>query len=114
MIANKELNSVKQIGMKINLPNKSTLIHNYYVDTDIVSKCSNTLKVTCQWLTNTHLLFQNLEQSSEEEVGYSILDVLNADCLSHILSYIPIRDLIRSERVSKRWQSMIQEYLQGK
>lgn len=43
----------------------------------------------------------------------NILDILNRDCLSHILAYIPIRDLIRSERVSKTWQSMVREYLEG-
>ncbi|KPJ19370.1 F-box/LRR-repeat protein 4 [Papilio machaon] len=45
--------------------------------------------------------------------GYGILDVLNPDCLSHIMSYIPLRDLIRSERVSKRWQMVVQEYIVG-
>ncbi|XP_013170008.1 PREDICTED: uncharacterized protein LOC106119516 isoform X2 [Papilio xuthus] len=45
--------------------------------------------------------------------GYGILDVLNPDCLTHIMSYIPLRDLIRSERVSKRWQMVVQEYVVG-
>ncbi|CAH2267301.1 jg14768 [Pararge aegeria aegeria] len=44
---------------------------------------------------------------------YNMLDILNNDCLSHILTYVPIRDLIRSERVSKSWQNMVQEYLQS-
>ncbi|XP_075979877.1 uncharacterized protein LOC142979021 isoform X2 [Anticarsia gemmatalis] len=45
--------------------------------------------------------------------GLNILDILNRDCLTHIMAYIPIRDLIRSERVSKTWQLMIREYLEG-
>ncbi|CAG9566008.1 unnamed protein product [Danaus chrysippus] len=51
----------------------------------------------------------------EDDIGntYNILDILNRDCLTHILTYVPIRDLIQSERVSKRWQAMVQEYLQG-
>ncbi|CAH0718223.1 unnamed protein product, partial [Brenthis ino] len=52
-------------------------------------------------------------QDESEEEPYNILDILNRDCLTHILTYVPIRDLIRSERVSKQWQSMVQEYLQG-
>ncbi|RVE49967.1 hypothetical protein evm_005435 [Chilo suppressalis] len=53
------------------------------------------------------------EGSSETEDPYNILDILNRDCMTHILSFIPIKDLIRSERVSKSWQNMIQEYLQS-
>lgn len=45
--------------------------------------------------------------------GLNILDILNRDCLTHILSYVPIRDLILSERVSKTWQSMVHEYVSG-
>ncbi|CAG4943435.1 unnamed protein product [Parnassius apollo] len=51
--------------------------------------------------------------SSETDSDFNILDVLNRDCLNHVLSYVPIRDLIRSERVSKRWQQLIQEFLLG-
>ncbi|XP_052742417.1 uncharacterized protein LOC112045569 [Bicyclus anynana] len=51
--------------------------------------------------------------NEEDNEPYNMLDILNMDCLSHILSYVSIRDLIRSERVSKRWQNMIQEYLQS-
>ncbi|XP_026741151.1 uncharacterized protein LOC113503406 isoform X2 [Trichoplusia ni] len=51
--------------------------------------------------------------TTDNESCYTILDVLNRDCLTHILAYIPIRDLIRSERVSKTWQNMVREYLQG-
>ncbi|KAJ8718577.1 hypothetical protein PYW08_002814 [Mythimna loreyi] len=56
---------------------------------------------------------QEEEKDSEMESSYTILDVLNRDCLTHILAYVPIRDLIRSERVSKTWQNMVREYLQG-
>ncbi|CAH0588121.1 unnamed protein product [Chrysodeixis includens] len=51
--------------------------------------------------------------TTDNESCYTILDVLNRDCLTHIMAYIPIRDLIRSERVSKTWQNMVREYLQG-
>ncbi|XP_053612111.1 uncharacterized protein LOC128676154 [Plodia interpunctella] len=53
----------------------------------------------------------NEEETTEDEPSYNILDILNRDCLNHILTFVPIRDLIRSERVSKRWQCMVQEYL---
>ncbi|XP_026326045.1 uncharacterized protein LOC113234780 isoform X2 [Hyposmocoma kahamanoa] len=53
----------------------------------------------------------NPEEEPEEEASYTILDILNRDCMNHVLTYVPIRDLIRSERVSKNWQNMIQEYL---
>lgn len=67
---------------------------------------SNLLTVT--------LLQNEEEEESESDHSYDILDILNRDCLTHILSYVPIRDLIRSERVSKRWHNVVQEYLQGK
>ncbi|XP_072938310.1 putative RNA-binding protein EEED8.10 [Epargyreus clarus] len=54
-----------------------------------------------------------LLDGSTEYTPYNILEVLNQDCLHHIFSYIPIRDLVRSERVSKAWQSSIQEYLES-
>lgn len=54
-----------------------------------------------------------VEEMNTEETAYGILDILNRDCLMHILSYVPIRDLILSESVSKRWQSLIHEYLAG-
>lgn len=56
---------------------------------------------------------EEVENDSNEMEGYGILDVLNPDCLSHIMSYVPLRDLIRSERVSKRWQMMVQEFIVG-
>ncbi|KAJ0175060.1 hypothetical protein K1T71_009201 [Dendrolimus kikuchii] len=52
-------------------------------------------------------------EENTEDPGYSIMDILNRDCLTHILSYVPLRDLILSERVSKSWQNMVQEYLLG-
>ncbi|KAM3965520.1 putative RNA-binding protein EEED8.10 [Aphomia sociella] len=58
---------------------------------------------------------KNEQEMPEPEIEdcYNILDILNSDCLNHIMSYVPIRDLIRSERVSKQWQDMVQEYLQS-
>ncbi|XP_069360333.1 putative RNA-binding protein EEED8.10 isoform X2 [Maniola hyperantus] len=53
------------------------------------------------------------EETEESDQPYNMLDILNVDCLSHILTYVPINDLIRSERVSRRWQNMVQEYLLG-
>lgn len=56
---------------------------------------------------------QDREDAPESDESYGILDILNRDCLDHILAYVPIIDMIRSERVSKRWQSMVQEHLDG-
>ncbi|XP_063544671.1 uncharacterized protein LOC134752840 [Cydia strobilella] len=44
---------------------------------------------------------------------YTILDMLNADCWREILGYVPIEEIIRSERVSRRWQYRMIEYMQG-
>ncbi|XP_068622662.1 F-box/LRR-repeat protein 7-like isoform X2 [Battus philenor] len=59
----------------------------------------------------------DLPKAGEKEVEntrrYCLLDILNADCVHHILRYVSLRDLIRSERVSKRWRMMIQEYIHG-
>ncbi|XP_047505716.1 dynein regulatory complex subunit 6-like [Pieris napi] len=57
----------------------------------------------------------NSQKSEEDDDSdsYNILNILNQDCMSHILSYVPVLDLIRSERVSKRWRNMINEHLQG-
>ncbi|KOB78294.1 F-box/LRR-repeat protein 2, partial [Operophtera brumata] len=54
------------------------------------------------------------EDTPNTDESYSILDILNRDCLDHILNYIPILDIIRTERVSKRWQNMMQEHLEGR
>ncbi|VVC95264.1 unnamed protein product [Leptidea sinapis] len=45
------------------------------------------------------------------EESYNILDVLNMDCWSLILSHVPLTDLIRSERVSKKWKDVVHLYL---
>ncbi|XP_047996002.1 F-box/LRR-repeat protein 7-like isoform X1 [Leguminivora glycinivorella] len=55
----------------------------------------------------------NAEDNENTEKTYTILDILNRDCLAHVLNFIPIIDLIRSERVSKRWQSLVQEHING-
>lgn len=85
-------------------------------ESTVCIKLSNVFKVfsifkTKYWWDN---LFQSEECEEDGSQSYTILDVLNQDCLIHVLSYVPIRDLIRSERVSKRWQNMVQEYLHGK
>ncbi|XP_063545806.1 F-box/LRR-repeat protein 7-like [Cydia strobilella] len=56
------------------------------------------------------LFFIHFIINAEEKETYTILDILNWDCLAHVLSFVPIIDLIRSERVSKRWQCMVQEH----
>ncbi|XP_045501005.1 uncharacterized protein LOC123698432 isoform X1 [Colias croceus] len=61
---------------------------------------------------NTESTSKNTEEETEDD-SYNMLDVLNRDCLTQILGYVPIVDLIRSERVSKKWQNMVHEYLQG-
>ncbi|XP_063539924.1 uncharacterized protein LOC134748981 [Cydia strobilella] len=55
----------------------------------------------------------NAEEKESTEKAYTILDILNRDCLAHVLNFVPIIDLIRSERVSKRWQSLVQEHTNG-
>ncbi|PZC84030.1 hypothetical protein B5X24_HaOG206376 [Helicoverpa armigera] len=86
-------------------------------NSDWVSENADTAEATTS-ATEVPILQENTETQEEEkdsdmESCYTILDVLNRDCLTHILSYVPIRDLIRSERVSKTWQIMVREYLQG-
>ncbi|XP_063547130.1 F-box/LRR-repeat protein 7-like [Cydia strobilella] len=55
----------------------------------------------------------NREEKDTTENTHTILDILKWDCLAHVLSFVPIIDLIRSERVSKRWQCMVQEHYNG-
>ncbi|XP_061708093.1 uncharacterized protein LOC133518425 [Cydia pomonella] len=51
----------------------------------------------------------------EAEVNYerTILDYLNEDCWRAVLQYVPVQDLIRTERASRAWQDMVLAYLQG-
>ncbi|CAK1580920.1 unnamed protein product [Parnassius mnemosyne] len=79
-------------------------------DVPIQDSPSNTEKDTDD--SNT-LANEQQQGFSEADSGFNILDILNRDCMHHVLSYVPIRDLIRSERVSKRWQDLIQEFLLG-
>lgn len=66
------------------------------------------------YLFTFFLFIQECEDALDFEESYGILDILNRDCLDQILSYVPITDKIRTERVSKRWRVMIQEHLEGK
>ncbi|XP_063529964.1 uncharacterized protein LOC134741126 [Cydia strobilella] len=43
----------------------------------------------------------------------TILDYLNEDCWRAVLQYVPVQDLIRTERASRRWQGMVLTYLEG-
>lgn len=43
----------------------------------------------------------------------TILDYLNEDCWRVVLQYVPVRDLIRTERTSRLWQSWVLMYLKG-
>ncbi|XP_073964550.1 uncharacterized protein [Choristoneura fumiferana] len=43
----------------------------------------------------------------------TILDVLNADCWRLVLDYVPVGDVVRSERVSRAWQQVVRDYLAG-
>ncbi|XP_063528951.1 uncharacterized protein LOC134740446 [Cydia strobilella] len=43
----------------------------------------------------------------------TILDYLNEDCWRAVLQYVPVQDLIRTERASRRWQAVVLTYLQG-
>ncbi|XP_061713646.1 uncharacterized protein LOC133522341 isoform X2 [Cydia pomonella] len=43
----------------------------------------------------------------------TILDVLNEDCWRLVLDYVSLRDVVRSERVSKQWRHVVYRYLRG-
>ncbi|XP_061728048.1 uncharacterized protein LOC133533109 [Cydia pomonella] len=43
----------------------------------------------------------------------NILDYLNEDCWRAVLDYIPVSDIIKSERVCKQWQRVVLVYLRG-
>ncbi|XP_063618243.1 uncharacterized protein LOC134791155 [Cydia splendana] len=49
----------------------------------------------------------------EAEDERTILDYLNEDCWRAVLRYVPAKDLIRTERASRRWQGVVQTYLIG-
>ncbi|KAG6448962.1 hypothetical protein O3G_MSEX005776 [Manduca sexta] len=82
------------------------------VDTNSSEVPQETTEIVAETSTSETEI-ETVQETAEEEQGYNILDILNRDCLTHILTYIPLRDLIISERVSKAWQSMVQEYLAG-
>ncbi|XP_047986867.1 putative RNA-binding protein EEED8.10 isoform X3 [Leguminivora glycinivorella] len=42
-----------------------------------------------------------------------ILAALNEDCWRHVLSFVPVRDIVRAERVSRKWQEAVLLYLRG-
>ncbi|XP_063375820.1 uncharacterized protein LOC134663386 [Cydia fagiglandana] len=52
-------------------------------------------------------------QMLEAEDERTILDYLNEDCWRAVLRYVPAKDLIRTERASRRWQGVVQTYLIG-
>src|SRR5437660_12581381 len=47
---------------------------------------------------------------SEQLVDRNSMDILNDDCLALVLSYLPFKDKIRLETVSKRWKRLIFAY----
>ncbi|XP_063358745.1 uncharacterized protein LOC134648193 [Cydia amplana] len=50
-----------------------------------------------------------------EEDERTILDYLNTNecCWRAVLRYVPVKDLIRTERASRRWQEVVLTYLKG-
>ncbi|XP_047996217.1 uncharacterized protein LOC125234075 [Leguminivora glycinivorella] len=50
---------------------------------------------------------------AKSDYNRSILDYLNEDCWRVVLNYVPILDIIRTERVSRRWQRAVLIYLRG-
>ncbi|XP_063534738.1 uncharacterized protein LOC134744753 [Cydia strobilella] len=48
---------------------------------------------------------------TESDNTATILDYLNEDCWMALLSYIPVKYVIQSERVSHRWQELVLKYL---
>ncbi|XP_047986861.1 F-box/LRR-repeat protein fbxl-1-like [Leguminivora glycinivorella] len=51
--------------------------------------------------------------SEGESNDRTILDYLNEDCWRIVLRDVPIPDIVRSERVSRRWQRVVLQYLRG-
>ncbi|XP_047987371.1 uncharacterized protein LOC125227179 isoform X3 [Leguminivora glycinivorella] len=49
----------------------------------------------------------------ETEDERTILDYLNEDCWRAVLQFVPAKDLIRTERASRRWQEVLLWYLKG-
>lgn len=49
----------------------------------------------------------------ESDGELNMLDILNHDCIMKIFSHLHIRYLIRSERVSKKWKSLVEDKLQS-
>ncbi|XP_061705297.1 uncharacterized protein LOC133516398 isoform X5 [Cydia pomonella] len=41
----------------------------------------------------------------------TILDYFNEDCWNLVLGYVPLQDIIRTERASRQWQKMVLTYL---
>ncbi|XP_048006655.1 uncharacterized protein LOC125241992 [Leguminivora glycinivorella] len=41
----------------------------------------------------------------------TVLDYLNEDCWNLVLGYVPLQDVIRTERTCRQWQKMILAYL---
>ncbi|XP_063381776.1 uncharacterized protein LOC134668201 [Cydia fagiglandana] len=49
--------------------------------------------------------------TTEPDNKATILDYLNEDCWMAVFSYIPVKYVIKSERVSDRWQELVLKYL---
>ncbi|XP_063394688.1 uncharacterized protein LOC134679668 [Cydia fagiglandana] len=41
----------------------------------------------------------------------TILDYFNEDCWNLVLGYVPLQDIVRTERASRQWQRMVLTYL---
>lgn len=52
-------------------------------------------------------------EKQSEDLPYTIVDILNRDCMLHILSYLPLNQLVRSERVCKKWRNHVNDHLQS-
>lgn len=52
-----------------------------------------------------------LEAETNNE--WTILDYLDEDCWRAVLQFVPVQDIVKSERVSRRWQQVVLLYLKG-
>ncbi|XP_047987031.1 uncharacterized protein LOC125226898 [Leguminivora glycinivorella] len=57
-------------------------------------------------------LMLRAEPNNDSE-GLTILDYLNEDCWRAVLQFVPVRDLVCSERTSRLWQTWVLMYLKG-
>ncbi|XP_063359977.1 uncharacterized protein LOC134649190 [Cydia amplana] len=78
---------------------------------------ANSFMSCCLRQHDADTIFEPVEDYTyEEDVNYGVpvLRVLSIDvCARAILDHVPLKELVRSERVCRRWQIAIDEYMQS-